>query len=140
MRILFQDELLRNPQTLRKSLLRSRINRRPGSCPLELFHLTDRVAAFPTHEIEILAPVAWYERHRSKTLISQGVYVRIKRLLDLLLCCMALPLVGPLLAICALAIVIDSPGPVYFFQWRTGGAEDASGCSSFARWFGTPRS
>lgn len=86
----------------------------------KLFHLTDRVAAFPTHEIEILAPVAWYERHRSKTLISQGVYVRIKRLLDLLLCCMALPLVGPLLAICALAIVIDSPGPVYFFQWRTG--------------------
>jgi lipopolysaccharide/colanic/teichoic acid biosynthesis glycosyltransferase len=75
---------------------------------------------FPTSEIELLVPSAWYESRNSKTLISQRVYFRIKRLLDLLLCFLAIPFVIPLLAICALAIVIDSPGPVYFFQWRTG--------------------
>jgi len=86
----------------------------------KLFPVTDRTGLFPTSGIELLVPSAWYESRKSKTLISQRVYFRIKRLLDLLLCFLAIPLVIPLLAICALAIVIDSPGPVYFFQWRTG--------------------
>jgi lipopolysaccharide/colanic/teichoic acid biosynthesis glycosyltransferase len=86
----------------------------------KLFPVTDRTVLFPTSEIELLVPSAWYESRNSKTLISQRVYFRIKRLLDLLLCFLAIPFVIPLLAICALAIVIDSPGPVYFFQWRTG--------------------
>jgi lipopolysaccharide/colanic/teichoic acid biosynthesis glycosyltransferase len=84
------------------------------------FSVTDRAAVFPTTGLELLVSRAWYERRRSKTLISRGVYFRVKRLLDLLLCSLALPLVIPLLTICAVAIVIDSPGPVYFSQSRTG--------------------
>lgn len=36
------------------------------------------------------------------------------------MCVLAFPLVAPLLALCALAIRLDSPGPVLFAQVRTG--------------------
>ncbi len=47
-------------------------------------------------------------------------YQIAKRVMDLALCLLAMPLVLPLLAICALAIRIDSPGPVLFVQERIG--------------------
>lgn len=45
---------------------------------------------------------------------------RMKRLLDLLLCLLGTPLVVPLLLFVALAVRIESPGPVLFTQARTG--------------------
>src|SRR5687767_5957362 len=51
---------------------------------------------------------------------SVTLYDGEKRLLDLVVCLMALPFALAVLAICALAIKIDSPGPVFFFQLRTG--------------------
>ncbi len=47
-------------------------------------------------------------------------YQIAKRVMDVALCLLAMPLVLPLLAICALAIRIDSPGPVLFVQERIG--------------------
>jgi lipopolysaccharide/colanic/teichoic acid biosynthesis glycosyltransferase len=47
-------------------------------------------------------------------------YQIAKRVMDLVLCLLAMPLVLPLLALCALAIRIDSPGPVLFVQERIG--------------------
>jgi lipopolysaccharide/colanic/teichoic acid biosynthesis glycosyltransferase len=47
-------------------------------------------------------------------------YQIAKRLMDVTLCLMALPLVLPLMAICALAIHLDSPGPILFIQERIG--------------------
>jgi len=47
-------------------------------------------------------------------------YQMAKRLMDVALCLLALPLVLPLMAICALAIHLDSPGPVLFVQERIG--------------------
>jgi lipopolysaccharide/colanic/teichoic acid biosynthesis glycosyltransferase len=47
-------------------------------------------------------------------------YQIAKRLMDLALCLLAMPLALPLLAICALAIHLDSPGPVLFVQERIG--------------------
>ena len=43
-----------------------------------------------------------------------------KRLLDLAVCVAALPIGLPLLALCAIAIRLDGPGPVLFMQQRTG--------------------
>jgi undecaprenyl phosphate N,N'-diacetylbacillosamine 1-phosphate transferase len=43
-----------------------------------------------------------------------------KRLLDLLLCCVALPIALPLVALCALAVRWNSPGPILFRQKRIG--------------------
>lgn len=64
-------------------------------------------------------PKPWYEQggdHR----LSEAGYLRIKRALDIVLCISALPLVLPILALCAIAIKLDSPGPVFFRQLRTG--------------------
>ena len=43
-----------------------------------------------------------------------------KRVVDVVLCIVVLPLVVVVLAVCAAAIRLDSPGPVVFSQWRTG--------------------
>jgi len=47
-------------------------------------------------------------------------YRRTKRVLDILVCLALVPVVVPILAVCALAIAIDSPGAIFFSQWRTG--------------------
>ena len=47
-------------------------------------------------------------------------YRSVKRGFDLTVCLLALPIVAPVLAVTALAVRIDSPGPVLFRQERTG--------------------
>lgn len=47
-------------------------------------------------------------------------YAGPKRALDLILVLVALPLVVPVLMLCAIAIRLDSPGPVLYRQKRTG--------------------
>lgn len=47
-------------------------------------------------------------------------YAAPKRALDLILVLVALPLVVPVLLLCAIAIRLDSPGPVLYRQKRTG--------------------
>ncbi len=63
----------------------------------------------------------WYECGPTAKLFGQGaVYQGLKRATDLAVCFAALPLILPVLLLCCLAIRIDSPGPIFFFQWRTG--------------------
>ena len=47
-------------------------------------------------------------------------YQIVKRILDLVLCISALPLLLPVMGICAILIWLDDPGPVVFRQYRTG--------------------
>ena len=47
-------------------------------------------------------------------------YQIAKRVVDVALCLLAMPLALPLMVICALAIYVDSPGPVLFVQERIG--------------------
>jgi lipopolysaccharide/colanic/teichoic acid biosynthesis glycosyltransferase len=49
-----------------------------------------------------------------------GPYQHVKRGLDLALTLAAMPIIGPALLVCALAIKLDSPGPVLFVQDRIG--------------------
>lgn len=53
-------------------------------------------------------------------------YQIAKRATDLVLCLLLLPFILPLMAICALAIYLDSPGPIFFVQERIG-----KGCRPF---------
>jgi lipopolysaccharide/colanic/teichoic acid biosynthesis glycosyltransferase len=62
----------------------------------------------------------WYARQTMPRVLGPAGYRRAKRCLDLLICLMLLPVVVPVLLLCALAIRLDSPGPVLFFQYRTG--------------------
>jgi lipopolysaccharide/colanic/teichoic acid biosynthesis glycosyltransferase len=54
--------------------------------------------------------------------VSAGTrfYLVQKRVTDVLVACILLVILSPLLAVIALAIVIESPGPVVFAQQRTG--------------------
>jgi lipopolysaccharide/colanic/teichoic acid biosynthesis glycosyltransferase len=58
----------------------------------------------------------WY---RGAAAASPG-YERMKRVLDVTVSILALPFVVLVLAACALAIRLDSPGPAFFAQLRTG--------------------
>jgi lipopolysaccharide/colanic/teichoic acid biosynthesis glycosyltransferase len=67
----------------------------------------------------ILPERAWYER-ATEPRLSQNTYRRIKRLMDLAISASVLILGFPLLVLCGVAIKLDSPGPIWFTQWRTG--------------------
>jgi lipopolysaccharide/colanic/teichoic acid biosynthesis glycosyltransferase len=63
----------------------------------------------------------WYENGPATKFLGQGaVYQCIKRAIDVAVCLAALPIILPILALCCLAIKLDSPGPIFFFQNRTG--------------------
>lgn len=51
---------------------------------------------------------------------ASAAYFASKRVFDAFVCILALPLVLPVLLLCALAIAVDSRGPIVFFQERTG--------------------
>jgi lipopolysaccharide/colanic/teichoic acid biosynthesis glycosyltransferase len=56
---------------------------------------------------------------RVRRLVGPG-YVRIKRALDVALVLALLPLLAPLMALIAIAIMIYSPGPIFYRQQRIG--------------------
>lgn len=55
-----------------------------------------------------------------QTKISKKVYIKVKRVIDVILASVALILLSPLFAIIAIAIKIDSKGPVFFAHKRIG--------------------
>ena len=55
-----------------------------------------------------------------QTKISKKVYIKVKRVIDVILASIALILLSPLFAIIAIAIKIDSKGPVFFEHKRIG--------------------
>ena len=61
----------------------------------------------------------WYVRGRP-AILNARVYAVAQRVLDVVVAALALPLVLPILALCAIAICIDSPGAPFFAQQRTG--------------------
>jgi len=65
-------------------------------------------------------PQPWYIRPPERRVLEGRAYERVKRLLDVVLSLLALPVVIPVLLLCALAIKLDSPGPAFFAQKRTG--------------------
>lgn len=54
------------------------------------------------------------------SLIPGIIYGRVKRVLEVVGTVLLLPVLGPLLALIAIAVKLDSPGPVFFRQERMG--------------------
>ena len=67
----------------------------------------------------VLHEPEWYEL-ASRPLLSKASYAAVMRALDILLSLIALPVVIPVLALCALAVRLDTPGAPFFTQLRTG--------------------
>ncbi|MGK0175420.1 MAG: lipopolysaccharide/colanic/teichoic acid biosynthesis glycosyltransferase [Ulvibacter sp.] len=67
-------------------------------------------------------PAAWWEQSEPEARFeNQRTYEITKRFIDLLIVVLSLPLLFPLLVVCAIIIKIESPkGSVFFFQQRTG--------------------
>src|SRR4029450_7879570 len=61
----------------------------------------------------------WYEL-RTEPQLRPETYRRLKRLLDLTVALAVLPVAAFLIAICIVAIKLDSPGKALFVQQRTG--------------------
>lgn len=74
-----------------------------------------RLGALGTADIDALPNLRAAARVHDRV-----AYERVKRALDVVVCLLLLPFVLLVLALCALAIKLDSPGPVMFFQQRTG--------------------
>jgi len=51
---------------------------------------------------------------------SEARYARFKRVVDLALLAVVIPLVLPVMVVCAIAVAVQSPGPIFFSQVRTG--------------------
>lgn len=66
--------------------------------------------------------VAWYERFDPQRRLIRGkAYWRAKRVMDITLCLLAMPVLLIAFVVCAILIKLDSPGgPVLFQQQRTG--------------------
>ena len=58
--------------------------------------------------------------HRPRVFLRKKGYQISKRLLDLMISLLALPFTLPTMLVCAVAIAVDSPGPVLFEQHRIG--------------------
>jgi len=67
-----------------------------------------------------LVPAARARRRSPGAAYRSGAYAFSKRTLDMVCCLLALPIALPLLAICAIAVRVDSPGAPFFSQLRTG--------------------
>lgn len=55
-----------------------------------------------------------------KVVLFRKDYQIVKRTFDIVVSFLALPVVIPLIAICAIVIWLDDPGPIFFKQLRTG--------------------
>jgi len=75
--------------------------------------------------VDALSEVAGFENQLVR-LRSLGVqvaprrYLLAKRIMDICLCALALPIVLPVMLLCALCVWIENPGPILFCQSRTG--------------------
>jgi len=78
-----------------------------------------RAARFPTLLRGHAVARPWY-LSSGEPLLSKAAYYRWKRIFDVTLCILALPFAISVLLGCALLIRLDSPGPIFFAQVRTG--------------------
>jgi lipopolysaccharide/colanic/teichoic acid biosynthesis glycosyltransferase len=57
---------------------------------------------------------------RSTVLLFRRKYQLVKRIFDITMCLLILPLVTVVMAACTVLIWLDNPGPIFFTQLRTG--------------------
>jgi len=125
--VIWRDSRIGNDASVEYSLLTERSVVKPGQRLLGA--LAEDAGACVSDLMpdgELGAPVA-YGAHgdaEHRGLLNRGVYRRVylaaKRTLDVLVPIVAFPFLAPILLLTALAIRLDSPGPVFFQQVRCG--------------------
>jgi Undecaprenyl-phosphate glucose phosphotransferase len=98
----------------------------PASAEARIEQLLARFAALPipVHLSAFSADYAFAREAEGMIALVEGAFTpgtRLrKRMFDLAVASVALMILSPLIALVALAIRVESPGPVLFRQWRTG--------------------
>ncbi|HZT72281.1 MAG TPA: sugar transferase [Terriglobales bacterium] len=64
--------------------------------------------------------VGWLDPGPPRKRPPAPVALALGRITDCLLCLLAAPLAAAIIAACAVVIRFDSPGPIFFRQWRSG--------------------
>ena len=77
-------------------------------------------AGFGTHRMRTAAAPPWYRTPARRRAAHGPGYAAAKRFIDVAVALASLPVVVPVLLICALAIRLDSAGAPFFAQLRTG--------------------
>jgi sugar transferase (PEP-CTERM system associated) len=136
---ILSQEVLGGPDELRDVALSQHID-------MVVIALTERRGIFPLRDalscklngIELLDAPAFYEIASGKLMLEQitpswfiystgftrpGIVSFVKRLIDIVLACIGLIIALPLMIATAIAIKLDSPGPLFFSQIRVGNRE-----------------
>ena len=79
-----------------------------------------RTGRVTTGAVSLIPARRWFEQANVADVGPNPAYRISKRALDVVIAAGVLPFVLPLIAICAVIVRIDSPGPVFFNQVRTG--------------------
>lgn len=72
------------------------------------------------HNVPRAAGAAITYPPKSKSILRGQPYLKLKRVMDLLLGSLLLIVILPVILVCAIIIRLDSPGPILFAQYRTG--------------------
>lgn len=71
-------------------------------------------------QADLTDPNSWLGQLPYQTEVSRRLYMALKRVIDVALVVMVLPVVLPVMALVALLIWLEDRGPVFFVQQRTG--------------------
>jgi hypothetical protein len=87
-----------------------------------------KISRSKTGDFEDLPVATHYSGH------MYGWKFGLKRFLDIVISSFLLVILSPIAIIAAIAIKLDSPGPIHFVQERVGSIKENSACTSFVRW------
>jgi lipopolysaccharide/colanic/teichoic acid biosynthesis glycosyltransferase len=135
-----QDFGVVNPGTLEELVLNRGVDTiviRPDSVVTELAEVLTRlrfrgirISTMPDLCSQILEKLpletlsgAWFSFATGFNLLHARIFRSVKRLTDVLLACLGLLITLPISLAVAIAIKVESPGPVLFTQWRVGWRE-----------------
>jgi exopolysaccharide biosynthesis polyprenyl glycosylphosphotransferase len=135
-----QDFGVVNPGTLEELVLHRGVDTiviRPDSVVTELAEVLTRlrfrgtrISTMPDLCSQILEKLpletlsgAWFSFATGFNLLHARIFRKVKRLTDVLLACLGLVITLPISLAVAIAIKMESPGPVLFTQWRVGWRE-----------------
>lgn len=68
----------------------------------------------------VLLQDTWFAFGGGFSLLANRTNLKLKRLIDVVMAIALLSLLSPIMLVTALAIRLESPGPIFYSQWRTG--------------------
>jgi lipopolysaccharide/colanic/teichoic acid biosynthesis glycosyltransferase len=89
--------------------------------PLDNNNISINRDALKLHNLQQVSTLRGRYEVRGATRLLRGLgYLPLKRIIDISLSLFLLPVVVPIIIVCAVLMKLDSPGPIFYLQERTG--------------------